>query len=229
MTWVWTNLPMIWGLTVDHVALSAPPIVVGLALSLPIGWLTTRRPAWRGVLLSLGGFLYAVPSLPLFVLMPLVLGTGILDPLNVVVALTVYALALMIRVASDALASVDGDVVTASTAIGYSELVRFWRVELPLAGPALLAGLRVVSVSTVSLVSVGALIGVNTLGFLFLDGFRRGIPEEIVVGIAASVLVAFAFDVALVVLGRLLMPWTAAERSPGRRARVLADATAAPA
>lgn len=217
MTWLWANLGLIWQLTLDHVALSVPPIVLGFLLALPVGWLANRHQASRGVLLSIGGVLYAIPSLPLFVMMPLILGTKILDPINVVVALSIYALALMVRVASDALASVDTDVIASSTAIGYSDWSRFWRVELPLAGPVLLAGLRVVSVSTVSLVSVGAIVGVDSVGFLFLNGFQRAFPEEILIGIIASVLIAFVFDVALVLAGRALMPWAPALRSREHR------------
>lgn len=225
MTWLWANLGLIWQLMLDHIALSVPPIVLGFLLALPIGWVANRHQASRGVLLSIGGVLYAIPSLPLFVMMPLILGTKILDPLNVVVALSIYALALMVRVASDALASVDTDVIASSTAIGYSDWSRFWRVELPLAGPVLLAGLRVVSVSTVSLVSVGAIVGVNSVGFLFLNGFQRGFPEEILIGIIASVLIAFVFDVALVLAGRALMPWAPVLRSvEHRRGRVTTKA-----
>jgi osmoprotectant transport system permease protein len=215
VSWFVSNLGLIWQLTLDHMALSAPPIVAGFLLSLPLGWLANRRRVTRGTLLSIGGILYAIPSLPLFVLMPSLIGTKILDPINVVVALTIYALALMMRTTADALASVDVDVRQSSTAIGYSAWGRFWLVELPLAGPVLLAGLRVVSVSTVSLVSVGAVVGVNSLGYLFLNGQDRDFPEEIFVGIVGSVIIAYAFDLALVGIGRLLMPWT----RPGRRER----------
>ncbi|MCX7522286.1 ABC transporter permease subunit [Microbacterium sp. STN6] len=209
MSWFIANLGLIWQLTLDHIALSVPPIVLGFALSLPIGWLANRRRLARGGILSVGGILYAIPSLPLFVLMPALIGTKILDPVNVVIALTIYALALMVRTSADALASVDRDVLQSSTAVGYSAWQRFWAVELPLAGGPLLAGLRVVSVSTVSLVSVGAVVGVNSLGYLFLDGFNRYFPEEILVGIIGSVIIALVFDGILVLIGRLLMPWTA--------------------
>lgn len=219
MSWLWSNFDLVWQLTVDHVALSVPPIIVGFLLSLPLGWLANRFTATRGTLLSIGGILYAIPSLPLFFIMPAILGTRILDPINVVVALTVYALALMVRTTADALASVDPDVTQSSTAVGFSAWGRFRRVELPLAGPVLLAGLRVVSVSTVSLVSVGALVGVNSLGYLFLNGFQRDFPLEIVIGIVGSVLIAFVFDLVLVGVGRLLMPWSRATRRVSRRRR----------
>jgi osmoprotectant transport system permease protein len=138
---------------------------------------------------------------------------------NVIVALTIYALALMVRTTADALSSVSGDVLQSATAVGFSGWRRFWAVELPLAGPVLLAGLRVVSVSTVSLVSVGSLIGVNSLGNLFIDGFQRSFPEEVVVGILAVMAIAFVFDGLLLLLGRLLMPWTRVDRRSRRSVR----------
>jgi osmoprotectant transport system permease protein len=118
----------------------------------------------------------------------------------------------MVRVTADALASVEPAVAQSATAVGFSPWARFWQVELPLSGPVLLAGLRVVSVSTVSLVSVGALIGVSSLGNLFLDGFYRSFPTEIVIGIVGTIVIALAFDAVLVLCGRLLMPWAKTKR-----------------
>ena len=92
-------------------------------------------------------------------------------------------------------------------ALGLGRWRRFWGVELPLAVPVLVAGLRVVSASTVSLLTVGALVGVRSLGFLFTDGFQRRIVEEQVVGVAATLLLALVFDLAIVASGRLLTPW----------------------
>ena len=136
-----------------------------------------------------------------------------------VVALSIYAVALMVRTVADALASVPGDVKQSATAIGFSGWRRFWSVELPLAGPVLLAGLRVVSVSTVSLVSVGALLGVPNLGQLFTDGLNRSYTEEVAVGIILIMIVALVFDLILVGLGRLLLPWARADRRSGRLSR----------
>ncbi|QNE34215.1 ABC transporter permease [Leifsonia shinshuensis] len=219
MSFLWSNFGQVWNLTVSHVWLSAIPIVVGFLLSLPIGWLANRYRISRPVLLTLGGILYAIPSLPLFFAMPALIGTKILDPANVVVALSVYAVALMVRTTADALASVPGDVVQSATAIGFSGWRRFWAVELPLAGPVLLAGLRVVSVSTVSLVSVGALLGVPNLGQLFTDGLNRYYPEEVAVGIILIMVVALVFDLVLVLLGRLLLPWSRLDKRTGRLKR----------
>ena len=207
MAWVWSNLDQIWALTLSHVLLSAIPVVLGFILSIPIGWLANRYRIARSILLSVGGILYTIPSLALLITLPIVLGTGILDPVNVVVALSIYAVAIMIRSAADAFDSVPVEVQDSATAVGFSALRRFLSIDLPLAGPVLLAGVRVVSVSTVSLVTVGSLIGVSTLGNLFLDGFQRSFLEEIITGIVAVMMVAVVFDGLLVLLGRLAMPW----------------------
>ena len=217
MSWLESNWPQLVDYGLAHVWLSIPPIILGLLISVPLGWLANRYRLSRGVLLTVGGILYAIPSLPLFVLLPSILGTKILSPINVEVALTLYALALMLRTTADALASVSGDVKLSATAVGYGAWRRFLGVELPLAGPVLLAGLRVVSVSTVSLVTVGSVVGVNSLGFFFLDGYQREFFTEVWAGLIGTVLIALVFDALLVLAGRMLMPWT---RDTGsRRAR----------
>ena len=218
MTWLFDNFDHVWSLTLRHVWLSAVPIVLGFVIALPIGWYANRHPRLRGTLLSAGSILYTIPSLPLFVIIPGVVGLGILSPLNVVIALTIYAVAIMVRSASDAFGSVSAAVLDSASAAGFSPAQRALRVELPLAGPVLLAGLRVVSVSTVSLVSVGALIGVSSLGSLFTDGYNRSFTTEILIGIGATVLVALFFDLVLVLLGRILLPWASASRPVRSRA-----------
>lgn len=212
MTWLLDNFAYVWSLTLRHVWLSAVPIGLGFVIALPIGWYANRHPRLRGTLLSAGSILYTIPSLPLFVIIPGIVGLGILSPLNVVIALTIYAVAIMVRSASDAFASVSAAVLDSASASGFSPAQRAFRVELPLAGPVLLAGLRVVSVSTVSLVSVGSLIGVNSLGSLFTDGYNRNFMTEIVIGVGATVLVALFFDLVLVLLGRVLLPWATVNR-----------------
>jgi osmoprotectant transport system permease protein len=142
------------------------------------------------------------------VILPPVLGVGFLSEVNVTVALTVYAVAILVRSVADALASVDGEVRQAATAMGYSGWSRFWGVELPLAGPVLLAGLRVAAVSTVSLVTVGIFVGVESLGYLFINGLQRRILAEVASGLVMTVVIALVFDALLVLLGRALLPWT---------------------
>jgi osmoprotectant transport system permease protein len=220
MEWVWANRADLAALTLTHAWLSAVPLVVGLVVSVPVGWWVSRSrratgaAQWLGsTIMALGNVLYTIPSLALFVILPGILGTGFLSPVNVVVALSIYAIALLVGTSANAFASVSPAVLDAATASGYSDAGRGLKVELPLAGPVLLAGLRVASVSTVSLVSVGALIGVSSLGSLFTDGFRRDFTTEIVAGVVATVVLALIFDLVLVAAGRLLLPWSVGARS----------------
>ena len=227
MNWVIENLPLIGQRTLEHLALSIPPIVLSFVLSVPLGWLANRYRPSRGVLLTVLGLLYAIPSLPLLIVLPIILGTGARDSINVVVALTLYGIALMVRTTSDALGSVSSDISQSATAMGFSPWTRFWKVDLPLAGPVLLAGIRVVAVSTVSLVTVGAVLGIKSLGLLFTDGLQRNIVAEVFAGMVATIALALVIDAVLVLIGRLVMPWTRATRvAPTRRARLTAEAAA---
>ncbi|MBH0129245.1 ABC transporter permease [Salinibacterium sp. NK8237] len=207
MTWIINNLDLIWGLTLEHIRLSIPPIVLGFLISIPLGWLAYRFKLTRGILLTLAGLLYTIPSLALFVILPPLLGIPFLSEYNIMIALTLYAVAIMARSVADALASVDPAIRQSATAVGFGGWRRFWTVDFPLAGPVVLAGLRVAAVSTVSLVTVGILIGVESLGYLFTNGFQRRITEEIFSGVVMTVVVALLIDRALVLLGRFLMPW----------------------
>ncbi|MGD4180764.1 ABC transporter permease subunit, partial [Xanthomonas citri pv. citri] len=135
------NLSLIASRTVSHLLLAIPAILLSFLLALPLGWFANRYRWSRATLLTAAGLLYAIPSLPLFVVLPTILGVGVRDRINVIVALTLYGLALMVRSAADALASVGTPVRLSSTAMGYGGGSRFFQVELPLAGPVLLAGL----------------------------------------------------------------------------------------
>ncbi|MET0843652.1 MAG: ABC transporter permease [Mycetocola sp.] len=219
MTWVLANIEQIWDLTLDHILLSVPPILLGFLLAVPIGWIAHRYRLSRGVLLTVCGLLYTIPSLALIVAMPTVLGTQILNPANLIVTLTIYAVALMVRTATDAFDAVSGDVTQSATAVGFGAWRRFWQVQLPLAGPVLLAGVRVVSTSTVSLVTLGALVGMSGLGYFFTNGYQRNFATEILVGIVGTILIAVAFDVLLVLAGRMLLPWARVDAAARRNAR----------
>ena len=226
MRWILNNLPYIGDRLLDHLALAVPAIILSFLISIPLGWLANRfRPA-RGAVLSLVGLFYAIPSLPLFLALPAIIGTGLRDPINVTIGLTLYGLALMIRSTADALQSVDADITQSATAMGFSTFGRFWKVDLPLAGPVLLAGIRVVAVSTISLTTVGAVLGISSLGSLFTDGFARDIQAEVYTGIVLTIAMALLFDFIIVLIGRMLMPWTkSTSRSSvrglrARRARV---------
>ena len=192
----------------QHIWLALLPVVIGFVLALPIGYLGVRFAWLYHPLVNVCGVLYSIPSLALFVFLPVVLGTKILSPLNIVVALTIYTVALLARTVADGLKSVDPLVVQSATAMGYRRFRRLTDVELPVALPVILAGLRVATVANISLVSVGALIGVGGLGQLFTRGFQLFYVPPILVGIILSVLLAGLADLVIVLLGRLVTPWT---------------------
>jgi len=211
MTWINDHWSEIFTLARSHVWLAGVPLVLGLLIALPLGWAARRWSRLYPVLISASGLLYTIPSLALFVLMPIILGTKVLDPFNVVVAMTVYTVALLVRTVADGLGSVPDHVLQAARAMGYKGFRRFFGVELPLAVPVIAAGLRVAAVSNVSIVSVASLIGVPQLGNLLTDGYDRFITAEIVAGIVACVVLALVFDGVILLGQRLLTPWQRAQ------------------
>ncbi|MGV2106400.1 ABC transporter permease [Agrobacterium vitis] len=209
--WLYNESGRIAELFIWHLSLSVIPVLIGLLLALPLGWFAQRAGVFRSTLLGAAGLLYTIPSLALFVLLPLVLGTRILDPLNVVVALTVYALALLVRTVSDGLDSISPDVLQAANAMGYRRAARLLTVELPLAVPVIAAGLRVAVVSNVSIVSVAALVGTPQLGLLFTQGLQLQFLTPIIAGIVLCVLLAALLDGLVLFIAHRLTPW-----QPGR-------------
>jgi osmoprotectant transport system permease protein len=221
----WGFVSEIPGYTLDHIGLSVIPILVGFVVAVPLGYWASKFRVARSILLTVFSILYTLPSLVLFVAVPDALGLSILDPRNVIVALSVYAVAIMLRSAADGFSSVSAEVRESARAVGYSAIQSFFRVELPLAGPVLLAGMRIVSVSTVSLVTVGSVIGINSLGNLFIEGNQNFNTQETVTGVVAVLLLALVYDLILSLLGRVLLPWNR-RVSARRRARLLRTAEA---
>lgn len=191
----------------EHIVLALLPVLAGALIALPLGYLAVRQDWLYQPLVTVSGVLYSIPSLALFVLLPAVLGTQVLSPLNIIVALTIYTVALLVRTVADALRSVDRSVTQAATAMGYRPAKRFLGVDLPIALPVMLAGLRVATVSNISLVSVGAIIGVGGLGALFTRGLQLRYLAPILVGIILSVLLAAVCDALIVLAQRYFTPW----------------------
>lgn len=194
--WLWNNA---W--------LAGVPLVVGFLLALPLGYLASRYRWIYPPTVTATGLLYTIPSLALFILLPGVLHTKILNPLNVAVALTIYTLALLVGVVADALHAVPEEARNTATAMGYTPRQRLLGIELPLAVPVIAAGLRVAAVSNVSLVSVAAIIGVPQLGQLFTAGFQTFSNAPILLGLILVILLAFAFDAVILLIARALTPW----------------------
>jgi osmoprotectant transport system permease protein len=210
--WLGRNLDKIAEATGQHLFLALLPVLVGLIVSIPLGWAASRWPAVRLVLVPLAGVLYTIPSLALITLVPLIIGTKIIDPLNVQVPLGIYTVALLVRSVTDALLAVPGEVTAAATAVGFRPTKRFLAIDLPLAIPVIIAGLRVATVSAMSLTSVGALIGIGGLGSLITEGFKRNNAVEMVVAIVLILVIALIIDAFLLLAGRLITPWTRARQ-----------------
>jgi len=215
MDWFLANSAQVLSLAGQHLVLAILPMIFGVLIAVPLAQLARQSRGLRSVVLTASSLLYTIPSLALFIILPTVLGTRILDPVNVVVALTIYAVALLVRATLDAFDSVDEDLRQAAVAMGFKPFARFLQIDLPLSLPVLFAGLRVVSVSNISLVSVAALLGIGNLGMLFTSGLQRDFVTEVVVGIIAILILALLMDAVLVLLERLLTPWTRAAAATG--------------
>lgn len=223
MNWLSLNRDYVLDMFLQHVRLAVPAVLISVVVAIVLGRIAWRWPRVGTVVLGAASLLYSVPALPLLIVVPVVLSIPLRSGLTLVVALAVYGTALLAGTAADAFRSVDQQVREAAEAMGHSRTGILWRVDLPLALPVLLSGIRVITVSTVSLVTIGALVGIPSLGNLLTDGFQRGIRAEILTGVLATMLLAILLDVALVLLGALLTPWT---RSGGRRRPVRSTATA---
>jgi osmoprotectant transport system permease protein len=216
MSWVSENAGMLLHLTGQNAYLALVPVFVGLVISIPLGVLSVRFGWLYPPVLGLTSILYALPALALFVV--LIDYTGLTDT-TVMIPLGIYSLAAIFPSVVDGLRAVPEPVRQAAVAMGFGTWRRLVQVELPIAVPIIIAGLRVAAVSSISLVSVGALIGTGGLGYLFTDGEARGFPTEIVVGVILIVLLALVTDAVLLLARRLLTPW---QRSTSRAATITA-------
>jgi osmoprotectant transport system permease protein len=220
MHYLLTHLGEAWALTVVHLRLSLVPVLIGLAIAVPLGVLVQRAPTARRVTTATASVVFTIPSLALFVVLPMIIGTRILDEANVMVALTAYTAALLVRAVIEALDAVPAQVSDAATAVGYPTIKRMLKVELPLSIPVLVASLRVVVVTNIAMVSVGSVIGIGGLGTWFTEGYQTDKSDQIVAGIIALFVLAIAVDVLILLAGRLATPWERAARTPRRRSVV---------
>jgi osmoprotectant transport system permease protein len=216
--WAFDHLDELAGRLVQHAILAAIPIAIGFAISLALAVWATRRPAVRAPIVSLSGILYTIPSAALFAALVPVTGLAIQ---TAVIPLILYTFLIYLR---NMLAGLDGvapDVLEAADAMGYSRWQRLARVELPLALPLILGGVRLASVSTIGLVTVSGILGdrFGGLGFFIFEGYRRSFPTEIAFGALPTILLAVAVDLLLQALQRRITPWaprTAQAIEPGR-------------
>lgn len=208
MNWAWDNRRYIADLLGDHALLAFVPLLIGFVVAVPLGVLVAHSPRSRFPVLALCAFLQAVPALTFFVVFPALLNTKLDERINVIVSLSLFAIALLTRTVADAVRAVPPHVGLCADAMGMSGIARTLRVELPVSVPAIIAGLRTAAVSCVTLASASAVVGVRGLGTLFTEGYDTGFETEVLVGIAAVALTAFAADVVLVRAARAFAPWS---------------------
>ncbi len=195
----------LWDATVQHLGITVAAVLAGLLLALPLALIARRFTRLEGAILGLSTALYTVPSLALFPL--LVPFTG-LSPLTVVIGLALYSLTVLVRNALEGLRAVPEEVRESAVGLGYSPLRLLTRVELPLALPVLMAGLRVATVSTVALTTVGAIVAYGGLGNLLASGVQQDFKAQVLAASVLCVVLAVALDAVLLLAQRLLTPWT---------------------
>lgn len=213
MTWDWlsTHAAYVLGLVGRHLLLALLPTLAALVVSVPLGCLVARNRRLSVVVLTVLALLAAIPALVWFVAMPIVLGTQLLDPINVGVTLTIVSAAALVRSVVSGLRTVAPAVSASASAVGYGALRRLALVELPLAAPSVLAGLRVVAVANIALVCVAGMLGLGTLGELFVVGLAESRYAPVVIGLVLAVLLSLVADGLITLIRRGALPWLRAE------------------
>ncbi len=195
--------------TLQHIALAGIAVAIGFVISFGLAVLAVRRRATYGPILVLSDVLYTIPSLALFAVLVAVTGISLL---TVEIPLVMYTLVIFVRNIAAGFDGIPTDVLESADGMGLSRSQRLWRVEVPLALPLIVAGLRLATVSTIGLVTVSAILGdgFGGLGFFILEGYRRSFPTELYFGAVPSILLALAADYALARLQRAITPWSRA-------------------
>jgi osmoprotectant transport system permease protein len=203
--WVLDNRSDVWLALGEHFYLTLLAVAVGFLISFPVGIYVFRHRRLYGPVTAVAGILYTIPSLALFaVLVPI---TGLASTLTAEIPLVIYTLLILIRNVVAGLDDVSGDVKEAAVGMGYTRRQLLWRVELPLALPTIIAGLRIATVTTIGLVTVTAIIGKGGFGYFILFGLTRTFSTAIVLGAVLSMLLAILADIALLRTERWLAPW----------------------
>ena len=209
LAWVLDHLDDLAFRTVQHMLLAALALVVGFAISFVLAVVAVRRRQTYAPILAASDVLYTIPSLAIFATLVSVTGISLL---TVEIPLVMYTLVIFVRNIAAGFDAVPGEVIDAADGLGYTRRQRLRSVEIPLAVPLIVAGLRLAAVSTIALVTVTAILGdaFGGLGFFILEGYRRSFPTELYFGAVPSILLAFVVDAALVRLERAITPWSRA-------------------
>lgn len=203
-SWVLDHTDLILDKLVEHIQLTGLALLFGLAIAFPLALAATRWPRFYAPSLAVTGVAFTVPSLALFIL--LIPFTG-LSMATALIGLTIYTLLILFRNTVEGLRGVPRDVMEAARAMGYTRLRRLFTVDVPVALPVIMAGIRIATVTTIGLVTVTALIGQGGLGQLFITGFTLHFPTPLLVGFVLSVALAVTADLVLVGVLRVLTPW----------------------
>jgi osmoprotectant transport system permease protein len=205
--WVIDNADVIARRVGEHLLVTVIAVVAGFLISFAIALLIRRFPALYGPVLGVAGVMYAIPSIALFVLLIPITGLSLL---TAEIALVSYTLVILVRNIVTGLRQVPAEVLEAADGMGYTDLQRLWRVELPIAMPVILAGLRIATVTTIGLVTIATLIGMGGLGYLIVNiGIQRRFATATITGVAVVVTLSVLIDLLIFELQRRLTPWAA--------------------
>jgi osmoprotectant transport system permease protein len=206
LDWVIDNADVIARRIGEHLLVTLIAVVAGFVISFAIALLVRRFPTLYGPVLGIAGVMYAIPSIALFVILIPVTGLSLL---TAEIALVSYTLVILVRNIVTGLRQVSPDVLEAADWMGYTSLQRLWRVELPIAVPVILAGLRIATVTTIGLVTIATLIGMGGLGYLIVNvGIQRRFATATITGVAVVVLLSVLIDLLIFALQRRLTPWS---------------------
>jgi osmoprotectant transport system permease protein len=208
LDWVLEHLDTLAQRIGEHMLVTIIAVAAGFAISFALALAVRRWPRIYGPILAVSGVLYAIPSIALFVLLIPITGLSLL---TVEIALVSYTLVILVRNIVTGLREVPPEVIEAARGMGYTDQQRLWRVELPIAMPIIVAGLRIATVTTIGLVTIATLVGMGGLGYLIVNiGIQRRFPTATLTGVIVVVVLATVIDLGFQVLQRRLTPWARA-------------------
>jgi len=211
LDWVLEHLDMLSRRIGEHMLVTVIAVAAGLVLSFGLALAVRRYPRIYGPILAVSGILYAIPSIALFVLFIPITGLSLL---TAEIALVSYTLVILVRNIVTGLRGVPAEVIEAARGMGYTDTQRLWRVELPIALPIIVAGLRIATVTTIGLVTIATLIGMGGLGYLIVNiGVQRRFPTATITGVVIVVLLSTLVDLGLQLVQRRLTPWARAREA----------------
>ncbi|MEA2484925.1 MAG: osmoprotectant transport system permease protein [Actinomycetota bacterium] len=209
--WISQHLDLVWQRLIEHIELTVIAVVLGLLIAFPLAVISYRNRQVYAAVTTVTGIVYTIPSLALFAIVGAY--TGYLSTTTAEIGLVGYTLLILIRNIVAGLRGVPEDAREAARGMGYSDSQMLWRVELPLALPVIIAGLRLATVTTIGLVTVTAVLGLGGFGHFILDGLRTFFTTETLLGAVLSVVLAVIVDALLLLLQRALTPWNRRTRA----------------